>query len=203
MPSPNDPTAPAPGTDPANDTTQDPTNPPEGKEPDFKGDFDEEKAKQLIANLRTENGAEKAKRKAIEKAAQDQIDAIAKAAGLKNDDAPEEIAKKLAQEQQRSRDAVIELATYKACAKPEAGVNALDLLDSRSFMSKVAQLDPTSASFDAEVAKAVSAAVAEKPSLKTGSGKGAKSGADFSSGTPKQGGQEPKSPHERLLRAFG
>lgn len=196
-----DPNTPAAGSNPPANSNTDADEGDDAKSPTFKGEYNEDQAKQLIANLRTEKATEKQKRQAAEKAAQTQLDALAKAMGLKSDDDPAEIAKKLAEEQKRSKDAVVELAVLKACIDPKVGANSVAILDSRSFLSKVADLDHTSDTFQADVAKAVSAAVAANPLLKNGTAKGSKSGADFSAGAS-SAPPEPKTPHQRLMRAF-
>ena len=203
------PNPPAPTTDanPAADADQNPqagTNPTADAKntPNFNGDFDPDKAKAALQHARNDFDTEKQKRQGLEKEIQELKDGFAKALGLKKDDDPEEIAKKLTEEQKRTREAMVELATYKACQDPKVGVNATALLDSRAFLSRVADLDPTASTFQAEIAKAVSAAVAANPLLKSSPGKGSsKSGADFSAGAS-SAAPEPKTPHQRLMRAF-
>jgi len=184
--------------------------------PQFSGDFDPQKAAQLFANLRSENEAEKAKRKKLEEdhATQEahnkkQREELARLLGFAPaDDDPKQTAKKLADTQDKYREIVIENAVYKAAMDPKVGANPTKLTDSRSFMAKVGQLDPESASFNTDIAKAVSAAVSADPSLKvatsgsaSGGGKSARSGANFSTGVVSNDAQ-PVNAHQRLMRAY-
>lgn len=73
----------------------------------------------------------------------------------------------------------------------EAGADHAALLDSRSFLAKVAGLDPAADDFAAQVKAAVDKAVADNPKLKTGQVPGA-SAADHPGGAG-GGGGKPKS----------
>jgi hypothetical protein len=83
---------------------------------------------------------------------------------------PEELTKKLAEEQSRTkefeataRQREVELAVYKTAGKHGGDPDAL--LDSRGFANAVAKLDPASDTFAADVEKAVKQAVEANPKL--------------------------------------
>ncbi|MFE9850336.1 hypothetical protein ACFYPN_16200 [Streptomyces sp. NPDC005576] len=153
-------------------TPAEPANEPKGKSPEFKGEFDPAKFQKLVENLRGDVAAEKAKREAAEQKARDDQAAfmkkVAGAFGLETDEAkpptPEELAKQLAEEQNRTkvsdaraRQTQVELAVYKTAGKHGGDPDAL--LDSRSFANAIAKLDPADAGFDDAVGSAVKAAV--------------------------------------------
>jgi len=95
---------------------------------------------------------------------QEQLDAIAKALGLKPDDQPADPAKLTADitaAQADAREARQQLAVYRNAAANEANPDAL--LDSASFLRSMADIDPTDA--DA-VNAAIKAAVDGNPGFK-------------------------------------
>jgi hypothetical protein len=194
-------------TDEATTTTDAPATDAEeapetaGKTPNFTGDFDPEKAARALENARNGEKTEKQKRQAAETAVKEMQAKLAELLGLEKDEKPdvEAVARELSVAKEEKKRYMIELAAYKASAK--AGVNADALLDSRSFLSKVADLDPASETFETDIAKAVSAAVEANPLLKGSPVTPAVSGGDFSSGT-KTSRPEPTNPHDRLTRAF-
>ncbi|NEA52419.1 hypothetical protein [Streptomyces sp. SID10815] len=168
-PTPPEPTTTATPPEPASEPK--PTE-PKAKAPKFEGDFDPARFEKLVENLRGDVAAEKAKREAAEKkAADDQADFMKKLAGLfgvKTDEekppTPEELAKQLAEEQNRTkasddraRQTLAELAVYKTAGKHGGDPDAL--LDSRSFANAIAKLDPSADDFDEAVGKAVKTAV--------------------------------------------
>ncbi|QGZ53361.1 hypothetical protein GPZ77_34595 (plasmid) [Streptomyces sp. QHH-9511] len=179
-PAPTEPAAPAtPPATPA-EPTPNPDKPtePKAKAPKFEGDFDPVKFGKLVENLRSDVEAEKAKRQEAEQKAEKQqadlMKKVAAAFGLETDEGkpptPEELAKQLADEQARTkasedtaRQTQVELAVYKTAGKHGGDPDAL--LDSRGFAKAIAQLDPTSSTFDADVAKAVKDAVEANPKL--------------------------------------
>lgn len=163
QPEPTAPAAPEPATE------------PKAKAPKFEGEFDPAKFETLVANIRGDVDAEKAKREAAEaqvkKVQQDQADFMKKMAnlfGVETDEqkppTPEQLAEQLAEAQtrtkvsdDRARQTQVELAVYKT-----AGIHGGDpdaLLDSRSFANAIAELDPAAADFGGQVGKAVKAAV--------------------------------------------
>jgi len=88
---------------------------------------------------------------------QQQMDAIAKALGLKSDDEPPDptkLTEQIAAEQAKTREAAVQLAVYKNASTHEA--NADELLDSASFLASLKDIDPTDA---AAVGAAIKAAV--------------------------------------------
>lgn len=160
------PADPAP-TDPPADPPTDP-----GKTPPW-GDaanFNAEKAWELIQNLRAEKGdpnkvTDLERQIAdLQTASQAQLDAIAKAAGLKPDDTPPDPAKLAEQVAAAQGETTAEktgrlaaerqLAIYKVAADPEVGANAARLLDSSKFLESIKDIDPTDAAALTEKVKA-------------------------------------------------
>lgn len=90
---------------------------------------------------------------------------IAEKAGVDLDGQPDpaKLAEQLTAAQQQGRQAAVELAVYRAAAA--AGANADLLLDSRTFMSKTAGLDPNSADFAERVKEYAADAVKTNPTL--------------------------------------
>lgn len=173
-----------------------------GKPPTFTGDFDPEKAARALENARNGEKTEKQKRQAAETAVKEMQTKLAELLGLEKDQKPDmdAVARELTVAKEEKKRYMIELAAYKASVK--AGANPDALLDSRSFLSKVADLDPQSDTFDDDIAKAVSAAVEANPLLKGAAAKPSVSGGDFSSGTNNNHRPEPTNPHDRIARAF-
>jgi len=164
------PTSPTPATEPPAE--------PKAKAPKFDGDFDPARFEKLVENLRGDVDAEKAKRVAAEqKAEQDQADLLKKVAaafgldtGEEKPPTPEELAQQLAEQRDRTkasddraRQTQVELAVYKSATTHGGDPDAL--LDSRGFTQTIASLDPTSASFAADVEQAVKKAVEANPKL--------------------------------------
>jgi hypothetical protein len=157
--------APAPATPPADPAPADPpaTDPPTDPAPsdDGKGGKDA-----ILADL----AAERDKRQGLETkvqelqtAQQSQLDAIAKALGLKSDDTPpdpEKLTADIQAEQARAREAQVQLAVYRGAAA--SGGNPDALLDSASFLRSLAEVDPGD---PAAVATAIKAAVEANPRL--------------------------------------
>ncbi len=179
----------------------------DGKPPTIKGDFDPDRAKRAIAAARE---AEK-KAKADAAAAKARTDAILKAAGLTADGktdpeaALKETAAKAEAATAKARSAAIELAVYKRAGK--AGGDPDALLDSRRFLSAIADLDPDSADFGDKVASAIAAAVKANPKLAAGTtsqgSRGpARQGADHS-GSGGSSKQRPTSLGDAVSRALG
>lgn len=98
----------------------------------------------------------------LKAATEKQRDAIAIAMGLKPEEAtPEELAKKLEEAgttitaaQAAEKGAKLELGIFKAAGKLE-GVEAEDLLDSRSFMAAASDLDPADEKFADKIKKLI------------------------------------------------
>lgn len=166
-PTPTPPTDPTP--EPAPPAEPNPTQTPEpGKQPPW-GDpenFNPEKAWELIQNLRTKegrNGELEAELNQIKTQQQQQMDAIAKALGLKEDTPPdpEALTAQVAAEQTRAREAALQLAVYRNAAANDANPDLL--LDSASFLRNIADLDPTDT---AKVSAAIKDAVETNPLFK-------------------------------------
>lgn len=130
-------------------------------------------AQKLINDLRKEAGDERVAKKTL--------DAIQKALNpdAKGDEKPtaEQLTKALTEREADAKQAKTELAVYKLAGKHSADADAL--LDSRAFLAKIADLDPTKT---ADIEKAIKEAVTNNPKLKTVLAAGA-SGADFSGGS--------------------
>ena len=158
--------SPTPPADPP-PTPGEPTKTPPWGDPE---NFNAEKAWELIQNLRNEKGdpakvAElEGKVTELQTAQQAQLDAIAKALGLKSDDAPPDpdaLAAQVQAEQAKAREAAVQLAVYRNAATHEANPDAL--LDSASFLATLADVDPTDAT---AVGNAIKAALEKNPALK-------------------------------------
>lgn len=173
--------------------------------PKIKGDFDPERAAADLGKAREDT--KKAKQAAKE--AQDRVAAILKAAGLTQDGKqdPEEQLKELAARADAAEKRATELVTRDAVRTAAAKHNgdAEQLLDSRSFAGKLADLDTTAADFGDKVADLVKAEVKANPryaSQSTG-GKGAgKQGADHSGASGKDT-TKPKNLTEAIAARLG
>lgn len=152
---------PTPTDPPPTDPTPDPPKPTPGEPDDGKGSKDA-----VLADL----AKERDKRQELEQkvteltsAQQQQMDAIAKALGLKADEPPDPavLAEQVTQEQAKAREASVQLAVYRNAAAHEANADAL--LDSASFLRSLAEVEPTDA---AAVNAAIKAAVEANPLLK-------------------------------------
>ena len=109
----------------------------------------------------------------------------------KKDLDPAELAKQASQERDQARAEVklarVELAAERAARKAGADVDAL--LDSRGFLKRIADLDPTDDGFAAAVETAVRDAVKERPSLKSTTAPPRSGNADMTSGGAAGSGQ--------------
>lgn len=166
-----------PGTPPA------PPAPPAGDLP-----TDPAALHQMIRDLRQENASARttAKATAADEARTALAQEIGKALGLVQGDEPPDPAKlteQLTATQAQARQAAVELAVFRAAGAHQGDPSAL--LDSRSFLTKVAELDPTAADFPAKVDAAIKDAVSTNPKLKTAQVAGA-SGADHAGGSGEQ-----------------
>jgi hypothetical protein len=127
-------------------------------------EFDPEKAWKLIQNLRAESDVKAAR--AAEKATADATRAISETLGKALGIIPEEVldpAKlqaQIASSESQTKQLAVELAVYRAAES--ANANAVALLDSRSFLTKVQSLEPTDV---AGITAAITQAVAENPLL--------------------------------------
>ena len=172
---------PAPDAPPA-DTP--PASPPAG---DWDGKVESlpEPVQKMIRDLRKEAGDRRTALTAAEQRQQDVVRAFAKAAGiaLPDDDKgpdPEALTRQLTAAQTAQRQAAVELAVYRAAGKHQGDPDAL--LDSRTFLRAVENLDPAADDFAVNVDAAIKATVEANPKLKTGQVPGA-SGADHTGRT--------------------
>ncbi len=142
-----------------------PAEPPKAATPEPAANpWDDPKAAQAeIERLRKENGAARtnAKAQAADDARKELAQTIGKALGLVTDEPvdPAELTKQLTQTQAQAKQAALELAVFRAT--PDAAA-ASALLDSRSFLAKVADLDPSDT---AAITAAVTQAVTDNPAL--------------------------------------
>lgn len=173
-PAPADPPQP-PATDPAPASGQEPPAPAEPSNVEQLPPW----AQKLIRDGRKEAADNRAKVKehadalaTLEAKSQQQLDGIAKALGLKPEEAtPEQImaerdTARAASDASasRAREAAVELAVFRAAAQSQVNGNAL--LDSRSFVATLTGLDPAAADFGQRVTDAITAAVEANPGWK-------------------------------------
>jgi hypothetical protein len=158
---------------------------PKSADADKGGDIwaDPVKAKAEIERLRAENGKDRttAKTKAAEEARNELTQTLGKALGLIKDGEdkpdPAKLTQQITETAAKAKQAETELAVYKTAAKQGADADAL--LDSRAFLAKIADLDPSNTK---AITTAIEEAVKENPKLATVQAAGA-SGADFSGGS--------------------
>lgn len=140
-------------------------------------------AQKQIRDLRAENAKDRTNAK--QNAAQEARDALAqdigKALGLVKDDNqtpdPEQLTRQVADAQAAQKQAAIELAIYKTATTHEGDPTAL--LDSRSFLEKVSNLDPSAEDFQTQISDTIKQAVADNPKLKTASQVPGRSGGEI------------------------
>lgn len=159
-PKPAEPTAPEPvATAPA-------TEPSEAKPNVWENP---ESAKAEIERLRRENGAARttAKQQAAEEARNELAQSIGKALGLVKDEPvdPTELTKQVSASQAAAKAAQVELAVFRAAAGTDADPSAL--LDSRAFLAKVADIDPSDS---VAIAAAIAESIESNPRLGKASG---------------------------------
>jgi hypothetical protein len=160
---------------------------------------DPAKAKAEIERLRAENGKDRttAKTKAAEDARNELTQTLGKALGLIKDEGekpdPAKLTQQITETAAAAKQAQTELAVYKAAGK--SGADADALLDSRAFLAKIADLDPSKT---ADIEKAIKEAVTSNPKLKTVQVAGA-SGADFSGGSG-ESAKQPTSLEDAIAR---
>lgn len=133
-------------------------------------------AQKLIRDTRTDAATQRTRAKehsdalaALETKSQSQLDGIAKALGLKPEEAtPDQImaerdAEKARAETSdaRARASAVELAVFRAASGLDAKGDAL--LDSRSFLSRLEGMDPSADDFQARVKDAIESALAANP----------------------------------------
>lgn len=200
-PTPAPPAAPAPSMTPPADPPAD--DKPKGGEglPD-----DPEALKAEIARLRRENAADRtnAKQAAADEARKELAREVGKALGLVQDDGDDPDPEKLAQETEQlrteTRVARIELAVYRGASKHQGDPDAL--LDSRTFLEKVAALDPKAEDFTSKIDAAIKDAVEKNPKLKAAP-VATTSSVDHAGGTGDSTRRTPKPLTDAVRAAYG
>ena len=141
-------------------------------------------AQKLLKDTRDEAATYRTKHKTLDEQHQGLVDGIARALGLKKDDGPAAAAQAAAQERDKARalarEATIENAVLRLARKHDANPDAL--ADSRSLMSKLADIDPTADDFAAQVEAAIKAALEANPSLKLAQATPSRSGGPVGGG---------------------
>jgi hypothetical protein len=160
-------------------------------------------ARQEAAKSRTT-----AKQNAANEARQELAQTIGKALGIVQDDQPADPAEltrtitektsRIGELETTVRTQAIELAAYKAADRH--GANPAALLDSRSFLASVAELDPAAADFTTKLDDAIKAAVDANQQLRTGQAP-RRGGGDFAGGPGTQ--QRPTSLHAAIAAKLG
>lgn len=174
-------------------------------------------AQKLIKETRKESGDHRVKAKeyesklsAAEQARQDQLDAIAQALGLKDADKPpsvDDLTEQLtaAQQQAQERESALRQLTVERAAERAAREHGADvdtLLDSRTFASKLADLDPAADDFAATVSDLVKQTVDSNPKYKAGQAPASSSG-DFSGGPGERPSARTNSLHAAARSHYG
>lgn len=152
-------------------------------------------AQTLVKDLRAENASARTNAKAT--AAQEARDALTqelgKALGLVKDDAGapsvEDLTNQVATAQAASRQAAIELAVYRAANQHDGDPAAL--LDSRAFLAKVTDLDPSAKDFADQIGEAIKEQVETNPKLKVSGPAPSRSGGELGGKHEHQPGQSP------------
>jgi hypothetical protein len=164
----------------------------------------------VITEARSEAGKERttAKANAAAQARQELAQTIGKALGIVQDDQPADPAEltrtitektsRIGELETTVRTQAIELAAYKAAGAH--GANPAALLDSRSFLASVAELDPAAADFTTKLDDAIKAAVDNNAQLRTGQAP-RRGGGDFVGGPGTQ--QRPTSLHAAIAAKLG
>lgn len=142
-------------------------------------------AQKIVRDARAEaagsrTAAKTAADTAAEQAKAEMAQTIGKALGLIAGDEPADpnkLTEQLSAAQSAARDNAVQLAVYRAA--PKAGADPDSLLDSRSFLNALTDIDPDDA---AAVTAAIAEAIKTNPKLKVGQAPGA-SGVDHSGGS--------------------
>jgi len=146
-----------------------PTGDDGAKKPKIDGDLDADRAARSIAAAREAEKKAKERAQAAEAAQQDTLNKVAVALGLKPDPNtdPTEAVKQAAAERDKAvaaaRTQAVELAVYRSAGK--AGGDPDALLDSRTFLRTLEDLDPEHKDFGSKVAEAIGVAVKDNPKL--------------------------------------
>lgn len=162
--------------------------------------------KGMIADLRRENGSARtnAKAQAADEARTALVQELGKALGLVKDGEqapkPEELTAQVQAAQQAARAAQVELAVHRAASTHKADPSAL--LDSRAFLAKVADLDPTADDFGEKVTAAIKQAVTDNPKLLAAQAAGASS-VDHAGGSGEARTRTPKPLADAVAGHYG
>ena len=162
--------------------------------------------KGMIADLRRENGSARtnAKAQAADEARTALVQELGKALGLVKDGEqapkPEELTAQVQAAQQAARAAQVELAVHRAAGTHKADPSAL--LDSRAFLAKVADLDPTADDFGEKVTAAIKQAVTDTPTLLAALAAGASS-VDHAGGSGEARTRTPKPLADAVAGHYG
>lgn len=147
------------------------------------GDFDPEKASRLIENLRGELTSEKEKRTNSDKLLAQMAQKLGIDVNGKPD--PDQLQQTITTREGELKQSRIENAILRSAPKLDADMDAL--LDSRTFLAQLDDLDPADKTFAANVEKAIKAAIEANPRLK----KASSGDANGASGDGQNGGQAP------------
>ncbi len=158
-----------------------------------KGDDPAAKARREAANLRKRLRAAEASK---DQATKDAVQKVLKALGVDDGDDvdPEKLRQQSKAQADKLRQRTVELAVVRSATKHGGDPDAL--MDSRSFLEGLADLDPDDDDFQAQVADAIKSAVKKNPRLSgkaqvAGSSGGAHgSGSGTGSGSNKDDGKE-------------
>lgn len=152
-----------PPADPPPSDPPAPTDPPADPPPADDGKGGKDAILADLAKERDKRQELEGKVNELTAAQQAQMDAIAKALGLKSDDPPDPAAltAQVEAEQAKAREAAVQLAIYRNAAANEASAD--DLLDSASFLASIKDVDPNDV---AAVGAAIKAAVDANPKFK-------------------------------------
>lgn len=159
-------------------------------------------AQNLVKDLRAEAGAARttAKANAAQEARDALVQDLGKALGLvKDGDTPPDpatLAAQLTEQQTAARTAQVELAVYRAATT--TGADPAALLDSRTFLDSVKDVDPADA---AAITAAITKAITDNPRLKTVQA-ASKSGADLTGRTGETTSKTPKNLADALANAY-
>lgn len=117
------------------------------------------------------------------KATKDAVAKVLQALGVEdpNQVTPEQLAEQNKATLSKLRERTVELGVTRAAVA--AGANPEALLDSRSFMAGLADLDPEDSDYQAQVADAVKSAIKKNPSLKGTARAAGSSGGAHGSGS--------------------
>lgn len=148
-----------------------------------------EGVQKMIRDARKEAGDYRAAKNtaatdAAKKAETDLINKILAASGRtpEGDEQPDadKLAKDLAASNDSNRETKVELAVYRTASDHQG--DPVALLDSRAFLAKVHDLDPSAEDFSTAVGEAIKTAVADNPKLKSARAAG-KGGSEFTGGS--------------------